>query len=115
MNRNKNALDSSTKGYCHEIFAPHSPHLPPRTKKDRTGTSSNGFSLCPQKKHREPPKIRDSPVFRRKTMTLAKLPKIRPKINTASSAIALKFTALRRSSSVRQRQRIRRSRRPRRQ
>src|SRR3989338_350616 len=80
ISRNNNPVVVSTNGYCQDIFALQAEHFPRRKTKLAMGRSSCHFNFLAQVKHFDRPETIDWPVFKRKMMTLRKLPTTAPKI-----------------------------------
>jgi len=76
-------VQSSTKGYCHDIFVLHSEHRPRSPTKLITGTSSHQRNFFLQTTQNDRPPI-ERPEFHLNPNTFKKLPIINPKINRNS-------------------------------
>ena len=92
---NINPVQSSTKGYCQEIFARHVRHWALRIKKLTTGTSSRHLRVLLQNEQCDLPSS-VCPVPQRKPTTFKKLPTIEPRTNKKKTTplIITKFTYL---------------------
>ena len=78
---NTKAVRSSPRGYCHDNKLPQVRQRRFCIIKERTGISSYHVKYFPQLKHRDLSETIDSPVFKRRTTTLIKLPTVRPNRN----------------------------------
>ncbi len=75
-----NPVQSSTNGYCHDIFVLHSEHRPRRPIKLTAGTSSHQCNFFLQTTQNDLPPI-ESPEFHLNPNTFKKLPTTNPRIN----------------------------------